>query len=143
LQRNVLIILVAAIALLVVSIVIYFSYDYILGLTNPRPDLRISAAPSTVTLSYKGSHNSTIITVESQNGLAGDIDLSVEIGLGIIGVDHKISPSVAYLSANAQITIVLEFDVKSSVPPGRYFADVTVVVGNITRVTQITIEVSY
>jgi len=142
LQRKASAILIAAIILLVASIIIYFSYNYILGVLNPRPDFIISATPSMVTLSYIGSHNETTITVESLNGMTGNIELNVEMGFGIIGIDYTLSPPSPYLPANGQVTCVLRFVVKSSVPLGGYYVDVVGVVGNVTHQARITIEVS-
>jgi hypothetical protein len=140
LQRKTKAILTATI-IVVVLVVIYFQDDYILGLLSPRPNFEISAAPSTVTLSYMGSRNRTIITVESLYGLTGDIELNSEKGFGIIGIDYTLSPPASSLPANGQVAYVLEFVVKSSVPPGQYYVDVIAVVGSVTHDIRITIQV--
>jgi hypothetical protein len=140
LQKKTKAILTAA-SIVVVFLVIYFQDDYILGLLSPRPNFELSAAPTTVTLSYMGTRNRTIITVESRYGLTGDIKLHLEKGFGIIGIDYTLSPPTSSLPANGQVAYVLEFVVKSAVPPGQYYIDVTAVVGEIAHEIRIVIQV--
>jgi hypothetical protein len=133
----------AAVFAVVAVIAVCFSYDYIYGLLFAQPEFEISAAPNTVTLSYKGTSNRTIVTVRSLNGFAGDVMLEAEPGMGTMGIEFTLNPAVAHVPSNGQVSCVLELVVKSSVPSGLYFVNVVGVAGNLTRVCRILIEVSY
>jgi hypothetical protein len=130
------------IALVVVLAILYYS-DYILGILTARPDFQLSASSTLIKVGYVGSHNTTIITVRSINGLDTNVTLDVKPVLFIVGIKFTLNPSEVHLPANKEVTCELKIEAINTIAPGRYLIDVYGISGNITRTVRITIEISY
>ena len=91
---------------------------------QPRPDFEVTANPSSIALSrYKGSSNSTVISIESINGFDGPITIRVDSQV-MIGHIDLLYPSEVTLTGNGQSDFVLDFYVPSAVAPGKYPIDI-------------------
>jgi len=124
---------------LIVTIAVLSAIVYYLFL---QPDFEISANPETVTLyTFRGSSNSTIITVNSIRGLGGTVTLTAAPGFGIGEVRLTLDPSEAHLSAGGEAQSVLTLDVLFFIARGEYYVEVIGVAGALKRSVLITVIV--
>ena len=131
------------IALFVVSAMLFFYSDYMLGILTARPDFQLSASPTLIRLGYMGSSNATIIVVKSVNGLDSNVELNVKPVFGVLGVKFTLDPSEFHLKANEEVACMLKIEVTSNMMPGQYIIDVSGISGNLTRTIRITVEIFY
>jgi hypothetical protein len=130
------------IAIVIISFVLYFYSDYIMGLLTARPDFELSANPMSIKLGYEGTYNTTVITVRSINGFNSDVNLDVKPVLGFVGVRFILDLSEIHPPVNGVVSCTLKVEAGGSIAPGKYFTDVTGVANNLTRTVRITVEVS-
>ena len=137
--------LVGVVAILCISVILYFSYDYLYGFLRPQPDFEISADPDSVVLSsYEGISNATSITLKSLNGFDEEISVTLAKSFGIMGdMRFDLNSHDVYLPADGQVQLVLSLRVVSFVTSGEYYVDVVATEGEIEHSVRIIIDVSY
>ena len=131
-------------AIICVSVVLYFSYDYLYGFLRPQPDFGITAVPDSVVLrSYEDSSNATLVTLKSVNGFSGEISLKLVKSFGIMGdIRFDLASHSAYLPPDGQCQVTLYLLVVSFVTQGEYYVDVVATAGQIEHAERIIITVS-
>lgn len=131
-------------AIVCITIVLYFSYDYLYGFLRPQPDFEISADPDSVILeSYEESSNFTVVTLKSISGFTEDVSLKLKTSFGIMGdIRFDLSSDEVHLPPDGKADCVLSLFVASFVPSGEYYVDVVATAGQIEHSVRIIIAVS-
>jgi len=131
-------------AILCITIVLYFSYDYLYGFLRPQPDFEISANPDSIVLeSYEGSSNATVIRLKSISGFTEDVSLKLTTSFGIMGdIRYDLDSYEAHLPPDGQAECALSLAVVSYVTSGEYYVDVVATAGQVEHSVRIIITVS-
>lgn len=131
-------------AILCITIVLYFSYDYIYGFLRPQPDFEISANPDSIVLeSYEGSSDTTVVTLKSISGFTEDITLKLSTSFGIMGdIRFDLDSYEVHLPPDGEAQCVLSLVVASYVTSGEYYVDVVATAGQVEHSVRIIIAVS-
>lgn len=129
---------------LIVFVLSFFSCCYLTGFLvvfQPQPDFELTANPISIGLDrYKGSSNSTVISVGSINDFNGTITFAVELQ-AVIGYFDLLYPSEITLMPNGQADFVLDFYVPSAVAPGKYPIDIIACSGQLEHTVRVIITV--
>lgn len=129
-------------ALAIVFIVVGLSREYIFGILA-KPDFTLSADSETIEVTYwKGSKNSTIITLKSYNGFEDFLSIELKESIGITsGLHIYATPQEIYLPSDGTAQVFLNLFVRYGLAPGHYFLDLTCKGSTIQHLIRLNINV--
>jgi hypothetical protein len=105
----------------------------------PPPDFAVSAKPTTLSI-VQGSSGSSTITVNSQNGFSGTVNLSPNVSPS--GPAAALSPTSVVLVSGGSASSTLSVTTGSSTTIGNYVVNVTAVAGSLTHFAIVSVSVT-